>query len=144
MTITLVKMHKTRSPVVCFLILGWRTSKCEYSPEKGNGVGDDLHSYAFDGARLKVWNGPGCRMANNDYGEMWAANDIVSCLLSWDGDIEFWLNGVSLGVAFENINTELDYYPAVSLAMDQHCSFNFGGDQPFRYSCISHRIFEQS
>ena len=112
--------------------IGWRTSRCQYSPENGIGVGDDVHSCAFDGARLKIWNGPACRAVNNDYGEAWTANDVISCLFSWEGDVSFWLNGVDLGVAFENMNPELDYYPAVSLAMDQHCCFNFGGDKPFR------------
>ena len=118
--------------VFLFPTSGWRTRKCEYSPEKGNGVGDDVHSCAFDGARLKIWNGPACQTVNNDYGEQWVANDIVSCLFSWYGEVSFWLNGIDLGVAFSNMNPHLDYYPAVSLAMQQHCRFNFGGDKPFR------------
>lgn len=79
-----------------------------------------------------MWNGPACRTVDNDYGKLWAVNDVVSCLFSWDGDVSFWLNGVDLGVAFQNLSTELDYYPAASLAMDQHCSFSFGGCKPFR------------
>ena len=112
--------------------LGWRTRKCEYRPEKGNGVGDDVHSCAFDGARLKIWNGQVSQTENNDYGVQWVAGDIVSCLFSWYGDVSFWLNGVDLGVAFRNMNPHLDYFPAASLAMQQHCRFNFGGDKPFR------------
>lgn len=113
--------------------IGWRTSACKYGPEKGVGVGDDVHSCAFDGARMKVWNGPACRQFDNDYGKKWAVNDIVSCLFSWDGEVSFWLNGENLGVAFENMNPEIEHYPGASLAMDQHCCFNFGGEKPFRY-----------
>lgn len=112
--------------------VGWRTSECRYDPEKGAGVGDDVHSCAFDGARMKIWGSPAFRHVNNDYGKEWAVDDIVSCLFSWNGEVSFWLNGENLGVAFTGMNPNLEHYPAASLAMDQHCCFNFGEDKPFR------------
>lgn len=38
--------------------IGWANDLCQFHPEKGLGVGDDKHSFAFDGGRCKKWNGP--------------------------------------------------------------------------------------
>ena len=110
---------------------GWQTDQCKYGPEKGVGVGDDVNSCAFDGARCKVWSGPPSEQHNNDYGREWVEGDTLSCLMSWTGDVSFWLGGVSQGVAFKAMNMNSNWYPAVSLAMDQQCVFNFGS-KPFR------------
>ena len=120
------------------LSLGWRTRDCEYGSEKGVGVGDNEHSCAFDGARVKIWNGPAYQQVGNDYGKKWAVDDVVSCLFSWSGEVSFWLNGEDLGVAFDDMNPELDHYPGASLAMDQHCCFNFGGEKPLRFLSLIH------
>ncbi|XP_032239903.1 uncharacterized protein LOC5514394 isoform X2 [Nematostella vectensis] len=112
--------------------IGWQTEECRYGPERGVGVGDDKHSCAFDGARCKIWSGPPSEQQNNDYGVEWQIGDVLSCLFSWEGDVSFWLNGRDHGVAFTSLNTSINWYPAVSLAMDQHCIFNFGS-MPFRY-----------
>lgn len=60
----------------------------------------------------------------------WSIGDTVSCLLSVDGDVSFWLNGQDLGVGLRGIDTNLDWYPAVSLSLEQQCRVNFGHD-PF-------------
>ena len=111
--------------------LGWQTEECRYGPERGVGVGDDKNSCAFDGARCKVWSGPPSEQVNNDYGREWSYGDVLSCLFSWSGEVSFWLNGVDMGVAFRGLNPGVNWYPAASIAMDQHCSFNFGS-KPFR------------
>lgn len=36
--------------------VGWASDFCVFDPESGNGVGDDIHSYSFDGDRLKKWH----------------------------------------------------------------------------------------
>ena len=60
----------------------------------------------------------------------WAVGDTLSCLLSVDGQVSFWLNGEDLGVAVEYLDTRLRWYPAASLSLDQQCRMNFGGE-PF-------------
>lgn len=114
------------------LQIGWQTEECRYGPERGVGVGDDKNSCAFDGARCKVWSGPPCEQLSNDYGKEWSYGDVLSCLFSWNGEVSFWLNGVDMGVAFRGLNPGVNWYPAASIAMDQHCCFNFG-NKPFRY-----------
>lgn len=117
--------------ILSFVYLGWQTEECRYGPERGVGVGDDKNSCAFDGARCKVWSGPPSEQINNDYGKEWSYGDVLSCLFSWNGEVSFWLNGVDMGVAFRGLNPSVNWYPAASVAMDQNCSFNFGG-RPFR------------
>ena len=95
------------------------------------GIGDNNNSCAFDGGRRKIWNGPPGEQHNNDYGVEWKVDDVLSCLFSWNGDVSFWLNGSNMGVAFQELNSAVNWYPAASLAMDQHCIFNFGS-KPFR------------
>ena len=49
------------------------------------------------------------------------------------GEIEYWLKGDSLGIAFSRIDLrKYVWYPAASFATDQMCAFNFGA-RPFRY-----------
>ena len=63
--------------------------------------------------------------------------DVVSCLMRNNdgvGEIEYWLKGESLGLAFARINLrKYVWYPAASFATDQMCTFNFGASQ-FRHS----------
>ncbi|KAJ3258177.1 hypothetical protein HK103_003995 [Boothiomyces macroporosus] len=109
------------------LQIGWVCS--EYTPKEygGWGVGDDMLSYAFDGARVRKWHG---RDVNSDgYGEEWSFRDVVTCLIDFDnGTISYMLNGKDLGVAFENINANEIWYPAVSLTGEQWGTFLFGGE----------------
>ena len=125
-------MQSSHSSFIFLLPAGWQTDDCKYGPEKGVGVGDNINSCAFDGARCKVWSGPPNEQQNNDYGQEWNADDVLSCLFSWNGDVSFWLNGINMGVAFTELNSGVNWYPATSLAMDQRCCFNFGS-KPFRY-----------
>ena len=49
------------------------------------------------------------------------------------GEIEYWLRGESLGIAFSRIDLrKYVWYPAASFATDQMCAFNFGAF-PFQY-----------
>ncbi|KAJ3313259.1 hypothetical protein HDV04_002243 [Boothiomyces sp. JEL0838] len=109
------------------LQIGWVCS--EYTPKEygGWGVGDDMLSYAFDGARVRKWHG---RDVDSDgYGEEWSFRDVVTCLIDFDnGTISYLLNGKDLGIAFENINVNEIWYPAVSLTGEQWGTFLFGGE----------------
>lgn len=37
--------------------MGWITDQCQLDAEAGSGVGDDAHSYGYDGCRCKKWHG---------------------------------------------------------------------------------------
>lgn len=57
--------------------VGWATLSCQFTTEEG--VGDSYNSYAYDGKRRRKWN-----MRSSDYGERWAAGDVVGVGLDLD------------------------------------------------------------
>ncbi|XP_050815945.1 E3 ubiquitin-protein ligase RNF123 isoform X2 [Gopherus flavomarginatus] len=114
--------------------IGWCTLNCRFNQEEG--VGDTPDSYAYDGNRVRKWN-----VTTTNYGKSWAAGDIVSCLIDLDeGTIDFCLNGVSLGTAFDNITrgAGMAYFPAISLSFKESVAFNFGS-RPLRYPVEGYR-----
>jgi hypothetical protein len=112
--------------------IGWANSSCSFHPQKGLGVGDDMNSYAYDGARCRKWNGPILSLKGGPYGYLWEEGNVVSCLLYSIGAIAYWLNGEDLGIAFTGLELNEAWYPALSLSSEQECIVNFG-DSPFRY-----------
>jgi Kip1 ubiquitination-promoting complex protein 1 len=108
--------------------VGWCTFGTPFSAERG--VGDDDTSYAYDGARVKKWNGESQR-----YGKAWGAGDVIGTLIDFDKrEISFFRNDEALGVAFKNIKVgpNMAYFPAVSLSQGQRVVFNFGASGTFR------------
>ncbi|XP_049879819.1 E3 ubiquitin-protein ligase RNF123-like isoform X2 [Pectinophora gossypiella] len=88
------------------------------------GVGDTAHSYAYDGGRIRKWN-----VATTPFGQAWLPGDVIGSCLDLDkGTLAFYRNGVSMGVAFDKVahGAGLAYFPAVSLAMQEHLYANFG------------------
>ena len=88
------------------------------------GVGDDIHSFGYDGYRLCFWN-----KEDKNYGKVWDYGDIIGVCLDLDNHkIEYYQNGEKLG--FAPIDMEkgkgVGYFPAVSLSEFQKCYFNFG------------------
>nr|KAJ3422335.1 hypothetical protein HK105_000154 [Polyrhizophydium stewartii] len=105
--------------------IGWASEKCHFNSEAGTGVGDDEHSYAYDGHRMKRWH---AELDNNSYGRSWSPGDTVTSVIDLDQcTITYYLNGESMGVAFESIDPWQTWYPAVSLSSDQMGLFRFGG-----------------
>ena len=105
--------------------VGWASARSVFDAECGSGVGDDSHSYSYDGFRQRKWHGK--RHEDNVYGKAWRMGDVVSCLADLDaGALRYWQNGEDLGVAFEGVNVEETWYPAVSLSSNQQCRFVFG------------------
>jgi hypothetical protein len=84
-----------------------------------------------DGKRVRKWN-----VQSQAYGEAWAAGDIIGSCLDLDrGELTFYRNGVSMGVAFRTVRTmqpHLAYFPTVSLSYTERCELNYGG-RPFVY-----------
>ena len=85
----------------------------KFSAGRGEGVGDDTHSWAFDGNRVCKW-GDGNK---ESYGKMWKDGDILGCLATMDGSkntIEFFLNDKSMGVAFDDVIFTGELRPAIT------------------------------
>ncbi|CAH3950613.1 unnamed protein product [Pieris brassicae] len=102
--------------------VGWCTAACTFSMDTG--VGDTAHSYGYDGGRVRKWN-----VATTPYGYAWLPGDVIASCIDLDkGTLEYYRNGVSLGMAFDKVThgTGLAYFPAVSLAMQEHLYANFG------------------
>jgi hypothetical protein len=119
--------------------IGWVNDLFDcVSLQAGDGVGDDINSWSFDGNRGKKWN-----VSNNDYGEMnkpWKSTDVIGCCIEIttssslsdmkEVKISYYMNGVSLGNAFELIDIPIDqvFYPAISLEDGESMLVNIGQD----------------
>ena len=97
------------------------------------GVGDDVHSFGYDGFRLSCWN-----EKENRYGKVWDYGDIIGVCIDLDNNqVEYFQNGESLGAAIKNIEggkgKAVGYFPGLSFSNYEKCAFNFGAF-PFTYS----------
>ncbi|XP_053618307.1 E3 ubiquitin-protein ligase RNF123-like isoform X2 [Plodia interpunctella] len=102
--------------------IGWCTAHCMFSMDTG--VGDTSNSYAYDGGRVRRWN-----VATSPYGQAWLPGDVIGSCIDLDkGTLEYYRNGISMGVAFDKVahGSGVAYFPAVSLAMQEHLYANFG------------------
>eukprot|EP00959_Pyramimonas_sp_CCMP1952_P141202 2955242-Pyramimonas_sp.AAC.1 len=118
--------------------LGWATGDCPFTSEEG--VGDAPDSYAYDGKRVKKWN-----VACDAYGQPWVAGDVIGCCLDMDqGEITFYRNGESMGLAFSNVKqeatTRMAYYPAISLSHGESSGFD-SRELPFRPALVATRYY---
>ena len=113
--------------------LGWAALSCRFSA--GMGVGDVAHSYAYDGDRVKKWH-----LEAADYGLAWRRGDVVGCMLDCEArTVSFSLNGVDMGVAFEQVELGpgVAYFPACTLSTNESMRFNFG-ETPFAFPVSSY------
>ena len=103
------------------------------------GVGDDISSFSFDGYRKFLWN-----KVKKEYGKIWDIGDVLGVCIDMDKkNIEYYLNGVSLGLAFNNIpkGENVAFFPAITLARGESCLFNFG-QLPFKYEYKNYKPFD--
>lgn len=116
------------------LRIGWANSK-GYMPypgggEKwgGNGVGDDLYSYGFDGAFL--WTGGRCTQVVDNNNEPYIRkNDVVGCAIDLTVPmINFTFNGHPIKGSFRNFNLAGMFFPVISCSSKLSCRFLLGGD----------------
>jgi hypothetical protein len=109
--------------------LGWASLNCPFTQEAG--VGDAPDSYAYDGKRVKKWS-----QKPYAYGQPWVTGDIIGCCIDLErGEISFYRNGKSLGVAFHSVRVGVQgvaYFPALSISYGEKCSLNFGS-RPFKF-----------
>ncbi|KAF3691469.1 Ryanodine receptor 2 [Channa argus] len=81
----------------------------------GNGVGDDLYSYGFDG--LHLWSGCIARTVSSPNQHLLRAEDVVSCCLDLSvPSISFRINGQPVQGMFENFNSDGLFFPVVSFS----------------------------
>uniref|UniRef100_A0A8I3Q8Q6 Ryanodine receptor 3 n=1 Tax=Canis lupus familiaris TaxID=9615 RepID=A0A8I3Q8Q6_CANLF len=103
------------------LRVGWASSS-GYAPYPGggegwggNGVGDDLYSYGFDG--LHLWSGRIPRAVASINQHLLRSDDVVSCCLDLGvPSISFRINGQPVQGMFENFNTDGLFFPVVSFS----------------------------
>ncbi|KAG0299685.1 RING finger and SPRY domain-containing protein 1 [Dissophora globulifera] len=117
--------------------LGWATIHCQFSPEDGTGVGDDIFGFAYDGCRNLIW----ADGESQPYGvdDSWKSGDVIGLYLDIDNaKMECFKNGESLGQATPfatdhfGIQAISGFYPALSFTSFQQAKVNFGAT-PFRY-----------
>ena len=114
--------------------IGFCSSQCKFTQDTG--VGDTKHSYGLDGSKKRLWH-----VYTKNYGPYWRSGDIFGVCLDMDkGTIEYYRNGLALGMAFEDIERGpgISLFPAVSLAFNDSLTANFGGS-PFRYPVAGYK-----
>jgi hypothetical protein len=113
--------------------VGWASSNTieRYNTFVRTGYAEDDFSYAVD---LSVQTA--CHGGSKPYGPKWKIGDVIGCFIDLDsprGKILFSVNGKSCGLAFENIQAQEGFFPAVSLAEAQQLQLNIG-QEPFKYT----------
>ncbi|XP_056343727.1 LOW QUALITY PROTEIN: ryanodine receptor 2 [Oenanthe melanoleuca] len=114
------------------LQVGWASTE-GYSPYPGggaewggNGVGDDLYSYGFDG--LHLWSGCVARTVNSPNQHLLRTDDVISCCLDLSApSISFRINGQPVQGMFENFNIDGLFFPVVSFSAGIKVCFLLGG-----------------
>ncbi|XP_067335776.1 ryanodine receptor 3-like isoform X25 [Channa argus] len=114
------------------LRVGWANSK-GYAPYPGggegwggNGVGDDLYSFGFDG--LHLWSGRVPRAVASVNQHILTSEDVVSCCLDLGApSISFRINGQPVQGMFENFNTDGLFFPVVSFSAGVKVRYLLGG-----------------
>uniref|UniRef100_A0A672SAJ0 Ryanodine receptor 3 n=1 Tax=Sinocyclocheilus grahami TaxID=75366 RepID=A0A672SAJ0_SINGR len=114
------------------LRVGWATTK-GYAPYPGggegwggNGVGDDLYSYGFDG--LHLWSGRIPRAVASINQHLLNSDDVVSCCLDLGApNMSFRINGQPVQGMFEDLNLDGFFFPVISFSAGVKVRFLLGG-----------------
>ena len=87
-----------------------------------SGVGDDAHSWAYDGHRRCLWHKKEIKWDT----PRWKEGDVVGIALDcYRKEIKIYLNGQDLGVAFKNVKCKKGIFPAMSLQNNDKATFVF-------------------
>ena len=123
--------------------IGWATPLFNANPVAGHGVGDDIHSWAYDGGRLQRWHAGGAPYSSLH----WRTGDVVGCFLDVDsGTMHFSLNGRNLGVAFANIHEDqniesggqpVHFVPACSMEGGEQLEFKLARELELMFERVS-------
>ncbi|XP_051816036.1 ryanodine receptor 2 [Acanthochromis polyacanthus] len=120
------------TPEPTHLRVGWACTN-GYQPRPtggegwgGNGVGDDLCSYGFDG--LYLWSGCVARKVSSPFPHLLRDDDVVSCCLDLTVPcISFRVNGLPVQGMLENFSANGLLHPVVSFSAGVKVRFLFGG-----------------
>jgi len=106
--------------------IGWCDASFTGDSNNGEGVGDDSHSYAYDGFRRKSWH----NQSTANFGDRWNAGDVVCCAVDMDaGIIQYALNGQwKAGDEAFRVNFPNGLLPAASFSKGEKLCFNFGAN----------------
>jgi hypothetical protein len=114
--------------------IGWSDSTFSGDSLKGDGVGDDRHSWGFDGHRVYRWHGGGVR-----WGAAWVSGDVIGMLCDLESrQLHFSINGSlaqPMGLAFDNLVYVEGLRPCLTLNQTCALRVNLGGDpvSPLRH-----------
>jgi hypothetical protein len=105
---------------------GWVDLAYEGAADQGQGVGDDVHSWAFDGWRKLKWHD-----LSSSWGSKWSPGDVLGIAVDMDNlTMTFSLNGYSeeigMGLAFSDFSYHGGLYPCASFNRNEKFQFNFG------------------
>ncbi|KAG8232313.1 hypothetical protein J437_LFUL009412 [Ladona fulva] len=97
----------------------------------GNGVGDDLYSFGYDGVSL--WTGGRNTVVGpslpNSSGPFIKKGDVIGCALDLTIPmISFTFNGNKVKGFFRNFNLDGMFFPVISCSSKLSCRFLLGGD----------------
>ncbi|XP_065200353.1 ryanodine receptor [Planococcus citri] len=94
----------------------------------GNGVGDDLYSFGFDGANL--WTGGrNTEVILNAKEPLIRKGDVIGCSLDLTVPvISFTFNGNPIKGSFHDFNLDGMFFPVISCSSKLSCRFLLGGD----------------
>ncbi|KAJ8309071.1 hypothetical protein KUTeg_013945 [Tegillarca granosa] len=114
------------------LRVGWANSK-GFVPYPGggemwggNGIGDNLYSYAFDGINLWTGGKPKQICSSN---KVLQKGDIIGCSLDLEiAQITFSINGVKVLGNFKDFNLDGLFFPVVTMSAKVSCRFGLGGE----------------
>jgi len=118
-----------------FFQIGWVRADFKPRPDKGEGVGDDLLSWAIDLCRHVKWHKTEDTPHFPYAPEItWQPGGIVQCFLDLDTRVmSFGYDGQMLGEAFTDFDISTGgLLPALSSHLENECKFNFGNEN-FRY-----------
>ncbi|KAG1055961.1 hypothetical protein G6F43_002106 [Rhizopus delemar] len=82
--------------------IGWATNQCCFSPDDGQGIGDDYNSFSFDTFRGTLWSDGMCIQPKGIQLPRCSIGDIVGTLLDLDNSIcIFYINGKDVGMCVD-------------------------------------------
>jgi len=114
--------------------IGWADLDFVGSQRDGHGVGDDKHSWGYDGCRAPGhglwWDGP------HMYGQPWSSGDTIGCEMDLDeGRMSFSLNGQWMRTRpqLENISYVVGLTPGFTMQAPTTIRINLGAKK-FKYN----------
>lgn len=108
--------------------IGWADASYRGNSSGGEGVGDDRHSWGYDGNRVLSWFS-----GSRGYGERWSTGDVIGFAADIDNKtLSFSRNGnwsSPMGVAFTDIEFDRGLFPALTMQGSLQLRVNMGQNE---------------